>query len=183
MAHKAGDFAFLARTRKQILQNTGGCLSPFNAYLQNLGLETLALRMEKHCSNALALAKYLENHPLVTAVNYPGLAGNPDHQVAKNQFGERYGGLLTLRLKSTQHCFDFIRHLKIVKNIANLGDTKTLIIHPASTIYSACSEEKQAAAGVYPDLLRVSAGIENINDIISDFEQALTEVSKEVSKR
>jgi O-acetylhomoserine (thiol)-lyase len=178
MARKAGDFAFLARTRKQILQNTGGCLSPFNAYLQNLGLETLALRMEKHCGNALALAQYLENHPVVTVVNYPGLAVNPDHQVAKNQFGKRYGGLLTLRLKSFQRCFDFIRHLKIVKNIANLGDTKTLIIHPASTIYAACSEAEQSAAGVYPDLLRVSVGIENINDIISDFEQALTEVAR-----
>jgi O-acetylhomoserine (thiol)-lyase len=89
-----------------------------------------------------------------------------------------HSGLLTLRLESSQRCFDFIRHLKIVKNIANLGDTKTLIIHPASTIYSTCSEAEQASAGVYPDLLRVSVGIENINDIIGDFEQALMEVFK-----
>ncbi|HBF38246.1 MAG TPA: acetyl-L-homoserine sulfhydrolase [Firmicutes bacterium] len=175
-AQKAGDFGFLARCRRQVLQNTGGCLSPFNAYLQCLGLETLALRMEKHCSNALALARFLAEHPRVQSVCYPGLETHANFEVAKNQFGAKFGGLLTIRLGSLERCFEWIRRLKIAKNLANLGDAKTVVIHPASTIYCTCSEEEQIAAGVYPDLIRVSVGIESIHDIIDDFDQALAEV-------
>lgn len=177
MAAKAGGLAFLARTRRKILQNTGSCLPPFNAYLQNWGLETLSLRMEKHCSNAFILASYLQSTSKVEKVNYPGLPDSPSYQTARYQFGGRYGGLLTFRLGSTKRCFEFIKHLKLVKNLANLGDAKTLIIHPASTIYHNCSAEESLAAGVYPDLLRVSVGIENIKDIIIDFDHALKEVT------
>ncbi len=173
---KAGDFAFLARARRQILQNTGSCLSPFNAYLQHLGLETLALRMEKHCSNALTLAQFLAGHPRVDQVIYPGLPEHSDFAVAESQFNGKFGGLLTIRLQTLERCFQFIRRVKIAKNLANLGDAKTLLIHPASTIYYNCSEAEQAAAGVYPDLIRVSVGIESIHDIIKDFDQALAEV-------
>jgi O-acetylhomoserine (thiol)-lyase len=175
-AQKAGEYAFLARARRQILQNTGSCLSPFNAYLQNLGLETLALRMEKHCANALTLAGYLAEHPQIREVIYPGLEKHPNHQTAQNQFKGRYGGLLTIRLGTPERCFQFIRRLQIARNLANLGDAKTLVIHPASTIYCNCSEAEQAIAGVYPDLIRVSVGIEGLTDIIQDFDQALAEV-------
>lgn len=175
-AKKAGDFGFLARCRRQVLQNTGSCQSPFNAYLQCLGLETLALRMEKHCSNALALARSLAEHPRIQSVCYPGLGTHANFEIAQNQFGGKFGGLLTIGLGTQQRCFDFIRRLRVAKNLANLGDAKTVVIHPASTIYCTCSEEEQIAAGVYPDLIRVSVGIESIHDIIDDFDQALAEV-------
>ena len=174
LTKQAGDYAFLARARRQILQNTGSCLSPFNAYLQNLGLETLALRMAKHCTNAAGLVEYFQAQPQVAAVNYPGLPGHPDHAVAAAQFQGGYGGLITLRLGTRERCFRVINRLQMVKCLANVGDAKTLIIHPASTIYYTCSEAEQAAAGVYPDLLRISVGIENIRDIIADFDQALS---------
>lgn len=175
-AKKAGDFGFLARCRRQVLQNTGSCLSPFNAYLQCLGLETLALRMEKHCINALTLAQFLVKHPRIQSVCYPGLPTHANFEIAQSQFGGKFGGLLTIRLGTLERCFGFIRRLKIAKNLANLGDAKTVVIHPASTIYCTCSVEEQLAAGVYPDLIRVSVGIESIHDIIGDFDQALTEV-------
>lgn len=173
---KTGDFAFLARARRQVLQNTGSCLAPFNAYLQLLGLETLGLRMERHCQNALELAKFLNDSPRVEMVNYPGLISNPGYTVANNQFNGRFGGLLTLRLGTPERCFKLINRLKMVKNLANLGDAKTLIIHPDSTIYYNCTESEKKDAGVYPDLLRVSVGIEDIHDIINDFNEALSEV-------
>lgn len=169
---KAGQFAFLYAARKQIVQNIGSCLSPFNAFLHNLGLETLYLRMEKHCSNAQMLSEFLLNEKKVKEVNYPGLEMNSFHTVAKKQFNEKFGGLLTFKLNSKEECFKFINNLKLTKNLANLGDAKTLIIHPASTIYHDCSKEEKLAAGVTDDLLRVSVGIENIKDIINDFKEA-----------
>lgn len=175
-ASKTGDFAFLARARRQVLQNTGSCLTPFNAYLQSVGLETLSLRMERHCQNALQLAEFLQRSPKVESVNYPGLRSAPGRELAENQFQGRFGGVLALRLGSEARCFQLINRLKLVKNLANLGDAKTLIIHPASTIYYNCTESERLSAGVYPDLLRVSAGIEDIQDICDDFEHALTEV-------
>jgi O-acetylhomoserine (thiol)-lyase len=158
-----------------VLQNTGSCQSPFDAYMHLLGLETLALRMERHCSNALALARFLEGCGLVESVNYPGLAGSPFHEVAGRQFAGRFGALLTVRLGSKQRCFDVIRGLSLARNLANLGDAKTLVIHPASTIYRDCAEQERARAGVTDDLLRISVGIESERDIIRDFEKALKE--------
>lgn len=170
------DFAFLAVGRRHILQNTGSCPSPFSAYLQCLGLETLAVRMERHCSNAMRLAVFLNRHPKIIEVNYPGLESSPYHEIARSQFDNRYGALLTFRLGTKRKCFQLIDHLRLVKNLANLGDAKTLIIHPASTIYHECTDEEMAQAGVSEDMVRVSVGIETIDDIIDDFNQALKEV-------
>ncbi len=173
MAGKAGSYAFLAKARKMMLTNSGADLSPFNAYLLHLGLETLSLRMERHCDNALSLATFLSAHSAVESVQYPGLPSNPFHTVAKAQFSDRFGALLTLRLGSKDRCFQFIRGLKIAKNQANLGDSKTLVIHPESTIYRDCTVAQQEAAGVYPDLIRVSVGLEDIDDLTEDFKNAL----------
>ena len=172
-ALRAGPAAFLVSARKRLVQNAGGCLSPFNAFLHNLGLETLALRMDRHCANALALARHLAGHPGVASVNYPGLDGNPFRAIAERQFGGRYGGMLTLRLGSRERAFAFIDRLKLAKCMTNLGDAKTLVLHPASTIFRDCSPEETAAAGVTEDLVRVSVGIEGIADLIGDFNQAL----------
>jgi O-acetylhomoserine (thiol)-lyase len=175
---RGSDFALLFSARRHIVQNMGNCPSPFNAYLQCLGLETLSVRMERHCSNAMDLANFLSDHQKVSGVNYPGLKTSPHHEIAHSQFNGRYGGLLTFKLGSKRKCFQLIDHLELVHNLANLGDAKTLIIHPASTIYHECSEEERARAGVSEDMVRVSVGIETVADIIQDFDQALKEVSK-----
>jgi O-acetylhomoserine (thiol)-lyase len=167
------DLAFLAVARKQIVQNTGGCTSPFHAYLQNMGLETLSLRIERHSTNAQMLAEYLEKHPSVKTVSYPGLPGNQYHEIAKKQFNGLYSGLLTFTLDNREKCFNFINRLKLVKKMTNFGDAKTLVIHPLSTIYADCTDEEAQSAGVTDDLIRVSVGLEGIKDIIADFEQAL----------
>jgi O-acetylhomoserine (thiol)-lyase len=171
-------FAFLAAARRNIQQNTGGCLSPFSAYLHNLGVETLALRMDRHCSNAQALAEFLSRHPDTTEVVYPGLKDNRFFEIARRQFGDRFGGMLTVSLESKEMCFKVIDNLKLVKNLANLGDAKTLVIHPASTIYQDCSAEENEAFGVTNGMIRVSVGIERIDDIVRDFESALREANK-----
>ncbi len=158
--------AFLYILHKQIIQNTG-------SFLQLQGLETLSLRMEKHCSNALKLAEFFTKQPEVVSVNYPGLKSSKYFTIAEKQFKDKFGSLLTIRLGSKERCYRFINRLKLVKNLANLGDAKTLIIHPASTIYHDCTEEEMLNAGVYQDMLRISVGIENIQDIISDFILAL----------
>ncbi len=165
--------AFLAVARRHVQQNTGSSQSPMNAWLHAAGLETLALRMERHCSNALALARALSGHAGVEAVGYPGLETSPWHAIARHQFGGRYGGLLTLRLGSRERCFKACRALRLARNAANLGDARTLVIHPASTIYRDTDEKARLAAGVTDDLLRVSVGIETTADILADFDQAL----------
>lgn len=170
--------AFLYILHKQIIQNTGSCLAPFNAFLQLQGLETLSLRMEKHCSNALKLAEFFKKQPEVASVNYPGLKSSKYFTIAEKQFKDKFGSLLTIRLGSKERCYRFVNRLKLVKNLANLGDAKTLIIHPASTIYHDCTEEEMLNAGVYQDMLRISVGIENIQDIISDFILALEGLAK-----
>ena len=164
--------AFLARCRK-LRSNKGAVLAPFNAFLIQMGLETLPLRMEKQCQNAQALAEFFEKEATVNAVAYPGLKSNPDHETAAAQFNNHFGGLLTIRLGSKQNCFKFIKALKLSKNLANLGDLKTIVIHPHSTIYRNLSDEEKNQAGAYNDLIRISAGIEDIDDIINDFKHAL----------
>lgn len=173
---KAGNFAFLAAARSKIYQNIGFAPSPFNAFLHILGLETLPLRMEKHCSNALGLAEFLKSNNKVLDVNYPGLIENKFYNIGKEQFNNKFSGILTFTLESKDVCFKFINNLKLAKNLANIGDTRTLIIHPDSTIYLNCSEEEKKLAGVYDNLIRVSVGLENINDIIEDFNQALEKI-------
>ena len=173
-AKKAGgDLAFLVASRTGVLQNTGACMSPFSAYLHILGLETLSLRMERHCANAMALARFLREQPGVVGVGYPGLEGDPAHAIATKLFGGRYGGLLKVRLSSRERAFRVVGELKLARNLANLGDSRTLVIHPASTIYRECTSAQCAAAGVTDDMLRVSVGIEDIQDIQEDFRSAL----------
>lgn len=169
-----GEFALTARVRKLIHKDFGACAAPMNSFLLIEGLETLALRMEKHGANAIALAHFLNGHPKVTWVRYPGLAESPFHEVATRQFGGRYGGLLAFGLADREAAFRFIDHLSMAKNAANIGDAKTLVIHPASTIYCDYETEDRALLGVTEELVRVSVGIEHIDDIIEDFAQALS---------
>ncbi len=170
------ELAFLYLARQLVVQSLGNLASPFEAYLQSQGIETLALRMERHCSNALALARALEAHPAVEMVNYPGLPSSPWHQIASRQFSGGYGALFTLRLGSRERAFAFINALRIPKQLANLGDCKTLVIHPESTIYHDHPDEVRAAAGVHPDMVRVSTGIETEDDLLEDCTQALSSV-------
>lgn len=175
-SRKAGGMAFLACLRNQVVRDLGFALSPFNAFLLTLGLESLGVRMERHCRNAERVAAFLAAHPKVLEARYPGLPAHPDRAVAERQFGGRFGGLLTLRLADKAACFRFINALERIRNVANLGDARTLVIHPASTFCRDLSEEARRAAGVTPGLVRLSAGLEHPDDIISDLEQALEKV-------
>lgn len=167
------EFGFLAHARQVFYRNMGGCLSPFNAFIHLLGLESLGLRMERHCGNALELAEVLSKQDAIHEVNYPGLASSLSKPRADQYFNGRAGGLLTIRLGSKDRCFEFLRRLKIAKIAANLGDAKTLVIHPASTIYRNCRPQEIEDSGVTEDLVRISVGIETIDDLKWDFLQAL----------
>ena len=170
---KFGPMAFIAKLRNGLFRNTGACLAPVNAYLNVIGLETLGLRMERQCNNAAALAKWIEEtYPDVT-VNYPGLESSPWHVIAKKQFENGYGAILTLRVGSKKQAFDFIDSLNIAYTLSNIGDTKTLVIHPGSTISLHSTEKQKEDAGVFEDLIRVSVGIEDIEDLKEDFKQAI----------
>ena len=175
---KFGKFAFSAKLKNDTFRNLGCCVSPMNSYYNSLGLETLSLRMERHCSNALALAESLEGLDGVREVVYPMLKSSPYSDIANSQFNGKGGGILTLRLFTKERAFAFINQLKYAINITNIGDTKTLVIHPSSTIYAHSNEEEQAKAGVYDDLIRVSVGIEDIEDLKQDFKDALDYVNK-----
>lgn len=169
-------FAFTARVRKLIHKDFGACPAPMNSFLLAQGIETLALRVERHCSNALQLADFLQAHPKVAWVNYPGLTGNPYHQVAEKLYGDKFGGVLTFGLADKSAAFRFINGVRLARNLANIGDTKTLVIHPASTICADFGEEEKRLMGVGEEMVRVSTGIENINDIIEDFRLSLGEL-------
>jgi len=166
-------FAFTARVRKLVHKDLGACAAPFNSFLLCEGIQTLALRMERHCSNALALAGFLKGHPRVAWVSYPGLEDSPQHAVATRLYGGRYGGLLTFGTGDKASAFKVINGLKLARNLANIGDAKTLVIHPASTICADYNAEEKALMGVTEDQIRVSAGIEDCRDIVEDFKQAL----------
>lgn len=172
-----GKFAFIAKLRNDTFRNMGCCLSPMNAYFNAIGLETLSLRMERHCQNALRLAEFFENQDGIRAVNYPLLKSSPYSDTAMSQFKGKGGGIFTIRLYTKERAFDFINHLKYAVNITNIGDTKTLVIHPASTIYAHSTQAEQEKAGVYDDLIRVSVGIEDIEDLLEDFGEALKYVN------
>ncbi|WP_026998865.1 O-acetylhomoserine aminocarboxypropyltransferase/cysteine synthase family protein [Eisenibacter elegans] len=172
-----GNIAFIIRARVEGLRDFGPALSPFNAFLLLQGLETLSLRVERHVSNALALAQWLEAHPHVVRVNYPGLESSPYHGLAKKYLKRGYGAVLSFELKGGKDKAErFVNSLKLTSHLANVGDAKTLIIHPASTTHQQLGEAEQLAAGVTPGLLRVSVGIEHIDDIRADFEQAFAEL-------
>ena len=166
-------FAFSARARKLVHKDVGACAAPFNSYLLTEGIQTLALRMERHCSSALELARFLKGHPRVAWVNYPGLEDSPQHAVTSRLYGGRYGGLLTFGTGDKASAFKVINGLRLARNLANIGDAKTLVIHPASTICADYKAEEKALMGVTEDLIRVSVGIEDCRDIVGDFKQAL----------
>jgi len=174
---RKGEAAYIDKVWREIHINFGTCQAPLHSFLTLIGLDTLALRMQRHQGNAVALAEFLDRHPKVTWVNFPGLSTNPSHETARRQFdGKGYGGLLTFGLKNEQACFEFIRRVELAYHLANLGDCKTLVIHPWSSQYVSFTEESRRANGIAPELIRVSVGIEAIEDILEDFDQALKEV-------
>ncbi|WP_273209627.1 O-acetylhomoserine aminocarboxypropyltransferase/cysteine synthase family protein [Runella zeae] len=168
-----GNIQFIIRARVEGLRDWGPSQSPFNSFLLLQGLETLTLRVERISENALALAQWLQAHPQVESVNYLGLEGNPYHELAKKYLNRGFGGVLSFKLKGDKaQAEKFVNSLELISHLANVGDSKTLIIHPASTTHSQLSAEEQITAGVDPNQLRVSVGIEHIDDIKADFEQA-----------
>lgn len=171
---RKGPLAFLDKAWREHHINFGTTQAPFHSFLTLIGLDTLALRMERHLANALEVALYLEKQPEVSWVNYPGLEGHPSRRVADAQFGGRgFGGMLTFGLKNQAACFKFIDSLELIYHLANLGDCKTLVIHPYSTQYVAFEEAKREALSISPDMIRLSVGIEAVEDICSDLKQAL----------
>jgi O-acetylhomoserine (thiol)-lyase len=169
--------AFVIRARVEGLRDFGPAVSPFNSFLFLQGLETLSLRMQRHVDNTLALAQWLEAHPQVEFVWYPGLQSSPYHELAKKYLPKGAGAVLQFGIKGgIENGRKFIDSLKLISHLANMGDAKTLAIHPASTTHEQLSEEDQAAAGVLPNLVRISVGIEHIDDIKADFEQAFENV-------
>jgi len=170
-----GNIAYIIKVRVQLLRDLGPCVSPFNSFLFLQGLETLHLRMERHSTNALKVAEYLKSHPKVGWVNYPGLPDNPSHELAKKYHTRGlYGALVGFGIKGgTEEGKKFINSLKLHSLLANIGDAKSLVIHPASTTHQQLTPEEQLTTGVTPDFIRLSVGIENVNDIIADLEQAL----------
>jgi len=171
-AHKFGSGAFFNRLKKEVFRNFGAAMSPHNAYLQSLGLETMALRADKACINALLLAKWLKNRPDIKNTNYPGLEDNRFYKLSSMQF--RYpGSVLTFELGTKDACYTFMDALKIARRSTNLCDNKTLVIHPHSTIYAEYNEEQKASMDITDGMLRISLGIEDFEDIADDFSQAL----------
>ena len=176
-----GNIQFIIRARVEGLRDWGPAISPFNSFLLLQGLETLSLRVDRTVENALALAQWLEQHEQVESVNYPGLESSEYHDLAKKYLKRGFGGVFTFKLKGGSETADqFVNSLKLVSHLANVGDSKTLIIHPASTTHQQLSEQDQASAGVAPGQLRISAGIEHIDDIKADFEQAFAQVAEPV---
>lgn len=169
-----GPAAYIGRARTVPLRNTGAALSPFNAFQLLQGIETLSLRMERHCANTQAVAKHLQSHDKVEWVSYAGLAGHPHHELAQKYMGGAASGILTFGVKGG---FDagvkFYDALKLFKRLVNIGDAKSLACHPASTTHRQLSEEEQSAVGVAPEAIRLSVGIEHIDDILADLDQAL----------
>ena len=169
-----GPAAYIGRVRTVLLRNTGAALSPFNAFLFLQGLETLPLRMERHSANALAVAKHLEGHSAVEWVNYPGLESSPSHEVAKRILSGGFSGLVTFGITGGREAGQkFIESLELFSHLANIGDAKSLAIHNATTTHSQLNDDELAASGVTQDTVRLSVGIEHIEDILADLEQAL----------
>ena len=169
-----GDFAFTMRARCEIVRTFGPSLSPFNAFLFLQGLETLPVRMERHCANAMGVAEFLQQHPAVTWVRYAGLPDNQYHALAEKYLPKGAGSILSFGVKGGVRAgARFIENAQFMSHLANVGDAKTLIIHPASTTHRQLSEEQQIAAGVTPDMVRISVGLETLDDILWDLDQAL----------
>ncbi len=169
-----GNIAFAIRTRVEGLRDLGPCISPFNSFQLLQGLETLSLRVQRTVDNALEIARWLEKHPKVESVNYPGLENNPHHRLAKKYLRHGFGGVLSFRVRgNAEQTAQVINHLELISHLANIGDAKTLIIHPASTTHAQLGEAEQRKAGVFPNLLRLSLGIEAVEDLKTDLDEAL----------
>lgn len=174
-----GNIAFITKIRCHMLRDFGSCLSPFNAFLFLQGLETLHLRITRHCENALAVAEFLNKHSLVSWVNYPGLINHPSHKTAKKYLKGQYGGLVGFGIKGGLRAGKkFIESVKLLSHLANIGDAKSLVIHPASTTHQQLTKKEQEATGVTEDYIRLSIGLENIEDIKEDLNQALKKTTK-----
>ena len=170
---KFGPFAYLAKLRNGLFRSMGACLAPQNAFLNTLGLETLGLRMQRHCSNAMELAEFLKELGHGITVSYPGLSEHPYHEIAAKQFHGGYGAIITLRTGSRKHAFRILNELRIPWLVSNIGDTKTLAIHPSSTIAAHLTQEEKELSGVYDDMIRISVGIEDIEDLKEDFRSVI----------
>lgn len=169
-----GPLAYIIKARVQLLRDLGACLSPFNSFLFLQGLETLSLRMERHSRNALKIAQFLQEHPLVSWVNYPGLETDPSFELSKKYLPKGAGAILTFGIKGgVEAGRKLINGLEIFSLLANVGDAKSLVIHPATTTHQQLSEAEQAASGVTPDMVRLSVGLEDVEDLIADLDQAL----------
>ncbi|MBZ5514933.1 MAG: homocysteine synthase [Acidobacteriia bacterium] len=169
-----GNLAYILKTRVQLLRDVGPALSPFNAFQILQGVETLSLRMQRHCDNALKVAQFLENHPAVTWVNYPGLPSHPTHALAKKYLQHGFGAIVGFGIKGGLKAgIKFINAVKLFSHLANIGDAKSLVIHPASTTHQQLSAAEQLETGVTEDFIRLSIGLETVEDIMADIDQAL----------
>lgn len=179
-AHDLGELnpvAFILRMRLVPLRNLGACISPDNAWMFLQGIETLPLRMQRHCDNAIQVARYLREHPRVSWVRYPGLKNDPAHENASKQFENGFGGIVVFGIEGGKDAGEkFINSLGLISHLANVGDAKSLAIHPASTTHSQLADEQQLAGGITPDMVRISVGIEALEDICNDLDQALASV-------
>ena len=175
-----GNFTFIMKARVEMMRDLGACLSPFNAFLSLQGLETLSLRMERHVQNAMAVAKWLEAHPLVPWVTYPGLPNSPYYALAQKYLPKGPGAIFTFGIKGGRAAGRrFIEAVKLHSHLANVGDAKSLVIHPGSTTHQQLTDEEQIAAGLSPDMIRISVGLENLEDLLWDLDQALTASQKD----
>ncbi len=166
--------AYILRMRTVPLRNLGACIAPDNSWFLLQGIETLPLRMERHCENSLAVAKHLQSHPAVSWVRYPGLEGDPQYAANQKYLRGKGGSMVVFGIKGGQEAgVKFINKLGLFSHLANVGDAKSLAIHPASTTHSQLNEAQQAAGGITPDLVRLSVGLEHIDDILADLDQAL----------
>ena len=175
---KFGNEAYIQKARSQFLRDLGSTISPFNSFLILQGLETLSLRMQKHCYNALEIAQYLQNDPRVSWVNYPGLENHKSYINSKKYLNNGFGGILTFGLKGGLEVGKkFIENLELFQHVANVGDARSLAIHPASTTHQQLTKEEQLASGVTEDMIRLSIGLEDIEDLIEDLNNSLTKAN------
>ena len=175
-----GNIAYIVHIRTHLLRDMGGCMSPFAAFLFLLGLETLHLRMPRHCENAQAIAEWLAGHDCVKWVNYPGLAGHPHHAAARKYLPGGCGGIVGFGIRGGREAgIRFINRVKLASHLANIGDARTLVIHPASTTHQQLSEEALVAGGISADLVRISVGLEDAEDVCADLDMALHAAQKQ----
>jgi len=174
---KYGKEAFLYRMRGKVLMNTGGCMAPFHAFLLIRGMESMHVRMERHCTNAMKIATFLNNHPSVGWVCYPGLENHKSHKNALKYLGGHFGAMIGFGLKGGYvECKKFINNIRLLTHTTNIGDTKTLVIHPASTTHRNMTAAEREKSGIYDDFIRMSVGLENTDDLIAEIDNAINAV-------